>query len=722
MDWFLSRALSHVFAVIFCLSIYWTSAEASVTQNPKPGCDLNMKQCMFDYEYYQEGHIIIGGLFTVNTVLLDYDYENLPIMKFKLCAHVAVMEYRNLVGFLWIIDEINKNPDILPNITLGYHIYDSCGNAMNAIKHVLQILSGNKREAPNYSCRKQGKVAGFIGDSSSITSLPMAQIMGVYGYTQQTRSFYPAQFIFHRFRETQVELMDMETTVMFLNTLHSVYNDHNLLNDRIHYWGILLLLKHFAWKWVGIITSEDDNAERELWDLSQVITSHGICIEFIMKISEKEEENRKRMAVVKKSTSQLQKHVKRLFYKDPFGNKISFNERGEVTSKYYLINWKVQAYEKKRQTLSCDVGILDTSGQEHQHLEIFEKYILWKTGKIPQALCNDVCRPGQRKAPNGGFHTCCYDCVKCSEGEVSNTTDSDNCDSCHETEWPDEGKVKCIPKTLVFLSYEEDIMAAVFSFISMLFLFILMLILGVFIVFRDTPIIRANNRNLSFLLLVSIMLTFLCVFLFLGRPVDITCMLRHTSFGIIFSVTVSSILAKTIMVCIAFKATKPGSSLRQCVGVKVSNSIVLMCSSVQVLINVAWLSISPPFHEFDMHSYPGKIIIQCNEGSVIAFYSVWGYMGILAAMSFVLAFMVRTLPDSFNEAKYITFSMLVFCSVWIAMIPAYLSTKGKDMVAVEIFAILASGAGIVGCLFFPKCYVLLMRPEMNSRRQLLVKK
>ncbi|KAM8977744.1 vomeronasal type-2 receptor 26-like [Pelodytes ibericus] len=417
------------------------------------------------------------------------------------------------------------------------------------------------------------------------------------------------------------------------------------LYDRIHYWGILLLLKHFAWKWVGIITSKDDNAERELWDLSQVITSHGICIEFIMKISEKEAENRKRMAVIKKSTSQ-----------------------------------------------------------------------------IPQSVCNDVCPPGQRKTRNGGFHTCCYDCVKCSEGEVSNTTDSDHCDPCPDNEWPDEGKVKCIPKKYDFLSYEEDIMAAVFTFISMLFLFILILILGVFIIFRDTPIIRANNRNLSFLLLVSIMLTFLCVFLFIGPPVDITCMLRHTAFGIIFSVSVSSILAKTIMVCIAFKATKPGSSWRKWVGVKVSNSTVLMCSSVQVLINVVWLSISPPFHEFDMHSYPGKIIIQCNEGSVIAFYSVLGYMGILAAMSFVLAFMVRTLPDIFNEAKYITFSMLGFCSVWIAMIPAYLSSKGKDMVSVEIFAILASSAGIVGCIFFPKCYVLLMRPEMNSRRQLLGKK
>ncbi|CAH2299129.1 vomeronasal type-2 receptor 26-like [Pelobates cultripes] len=118
----------------------------------------------------------------------------------------------------------------------------------------------------------------------------------------------------------------------------------------------------------------------------------------------------------------------------------------------------------------------------------------------------------------------------------------------------------------------------------------------------NTPIVKANNKTLSFILLFSIMLSFLCVFLFIGRPVDITCMLRQTSFGVIFSVGVSSVLAKTIM-------------------------------------------------ELDTQSYKGRIIIQCNEGSVIAFYLELGYMGILAAISFVLAFMVRTLPDSFNEAK-----------------------------------------------------------------------
>ncbi|XP_077307242.1 vomeronasal type-2 receptor 26-like [Lithobates pipiens] len=292
---------------------------------------------------------------------------------------------------------------------------------------------------------------------------------------------------------------------------------------------------------------------------------------------------------------------------------------------------------------------------------------------------------------------------------------------CPDEEWPNEKKDRCVPKLVDFLFYTDTI-AVVFSAVSILCCLLTGLILGIFIHYQDTPIVKANNRNLSYLLLVSIMLSFLCVFLFLGHPVDVTCMLRVTSFGVIFSVAVSSLLAKSIMVCIAFKATKPGSPWRKWMGAKLPTFIIGVLSLVQVLICVTWLSISPPFQDRDTHSYQGKVIIQCNEGSVIGFYSVLGYMGLLAAVSFIIAFLARTLPDSFNEAKYITFSMLVFCSVWIAMIPAYLSTRGKYTVAVEVFAILASSSGLLGCIFFPKCYIILFRPDLNTKTVLLENK
>ncbi|XP_075125739.1 vomeronasal type-2 receptor 26-like [Leptodactylus fuscus] len=339
--------------------------------------------------------------------------------------------------------------------------------------------------------------------------------------------------------------------------------------------------------------------------------------------------------------------------------------------------------------------------------------------KFPVSRCSEPCLPGSRKKTRPTIHICCYDCAPCSEGEISNVTDADSCSKCQSDEWPNEKRDRCLPKVMEFISYHNDTIASVSSSISLFGCLVTGSIFRIFISYRDTPIVKANNRNLSYLLLVSIILSFLSVFLFLGRPSDVTCRLRETSFGVFFSVAVSSLLAKTVMVCVAFKSTKPGSPWRKWLSVKLPYTIVLLCSSFQVVICILWLSISPPFQDLDTQSYPEKIIIQCNEGSDLWFYSMLGYMGLLAAVSFLLAFMVRTLPDSFNEAKYITFSMLLFCSVWMAMIPAYLSTRGKYMVAVEIFAVMASSAGLLACVFFPKCFIILFRSEMNRKTDLL---
>ncbi|XP_077319435.1 vomeronasal type-2 receptor 26-like [Lithobates pipiens] len=414
--------------------------------------------------------------------------------------------------------------------------------------------------------------------------------------------------------------------------------------------------------------------------------------------------------------NQLHKYVKQL--KNPYktaDRMTFFDENGEFPFHYKIVNWMKSNHQLRRSL--TDVGSYTPWAKEEDQLHIDPNNIIWDEGNntMLESKCVDSCLPGNRKKPGSSIHSCCYDCAPCSEGQISNKTDSENCMKCPDDEWPNEKKDRCVPKFVEFLSYTGDPIAAVFSAVSILCCLLTGLILGIFIHYQDTPIVKANNRNLSYLLLVSIMLSFLCVFLFLGHPVDVTCMLRVTSFGVIFSVAISSLLAKSIMVCIAFKATKPGSPWRKWMGAKLPNFIMCVFSLVQVIICVTWLSISPPFQDRDIHSYQGKIIIQCNEGSVIGFYSVLGYMGLLAAVSFIIAFLARTLPHIFNEAKYITFSMLVFCSVWIAMIPAYLSTRGKYMVAVEVFAIITSSIGLLGCIFFPKCCIILLRPDLNTK-------
>ncbi|KAG7268358.1 hypothetical protein CRUP_019568 [Coryphaenoides rupestris] len=537
--------------------------------------------------------------------------------------------FRMVQTMIFTIEEINREGKLLPNVTLGYKIYDSCSTPYQALKAAMEADGNQARFRGHYRAGRPWSLHSGLRD--------------------------------------------------FLLRLHPSNPDASENPFLIPFWEEVFGCR------LGVSTE----------DLMGSASDMPLC-------SGSEDLKLRISYNVYKAVYAIAQAVKSMKSCKKEAGPFLLNACPDTTT---IQPWQLLHYLK-------EVDYVNQFGEETK----FDQ----NGDPVPQSVCSSPCPPGTRKAIRPNFPICCHDCVVCRAGEISNQTNSIECVRCLPLFWSNAERTACLPKEVDFLSF-SDTMGITLITIALLGSLCTCGVIFIFSCHISTPIVRANNSELSFLLLFSLTLCFLCSLTFIGRPSDWSCMLRHTAFGITFVLCISCVLGKTIVVLMAFRATLPGSNLMKWFGPVQQRAIITLSTLIQVIICIIWLTVAPPTPQKLMPRESAIVILLCDEGSALGFGLVLGYIGLLACLCLFLAFLARKLPDNFNEAKFITFSMLIFCAVWVAFIPAYISSPGKYAVAVEIFAILASSYGLLACIFAPKCYIILLRPEKNSRKHLMSK-
>uniref|UniRef100_A0A665TP64 Extracellular calcium-sensing receptor-like n=1 Tax=Echeneis naucrates TaxID=173247 RepID=A0A665TP64_ECHNA len=733
----------------------------------------------------KDGDILLGGIFSFHSSWKDrqdtFTHKPLPLE----CTSLNFREFQFAQAMLFAIGEINNSTDLLPGISLGYKMYDTCGSIARSVRVALALANGHETEsAPSDEpCTRPAQVLAIMGETSSSLCMAIATVIGPF-HIPMISHF-----------ATCACLSDKTKYPSFLRTIPSDYYQSRALAQ---------LVRHFGWTWVGAIRTNDDYGNNGMATFTETAQQLDICLEYSVAFfrTDPPKKIQKIIDIIRTSSSKVivaflshmdmdvlihelskynltgyqwvgseswifdsqtaerdihhildgaiglsipRAHVSgmREFildvkplnssrnqkectgHEDVTGVRNSFTDMSlmpifnNVYKGVYAVAHALHSILGCNETCNNKVHLSDIQPNSYLQLNLQNIFLLFLM-QVPVSVCSEKCPPGTRKVLQKGKPVCCYDCIRCAEGEISNVTDSITCIRCHPEFWSNDRRDACVKKEAEFLSYEE-IMGALLSAAALFGACMTVVVAFIFFKYRKTPIVRANNSELSFLLLFSLTLCFLCSLTFIGRPSEWSCMLRHTAFGITFVLCISCVLGKTIVVLMAFRATLPGSNVMKWFGTTQQRLSVVAFTLIQVLICIVWLTVSPPFPLKNLKEFKDKIILECALGSAVGFWAVLGYIGLLAMLCFLLAFLARKLPDNFNEAKFITFSMLIFCAVWITFIPAYVSSPGKFSVAVEIFAILASTFGLLICIFIPKCYIILLKPEKNTKKNMMGK-
>ncbi|XP_036438199.1 metabotropic glutamate receptor 1 [Colossoma macropomum] len=385
------------------------------------------------------------------------------------------------------------------------------------------------------------------------------------------------------------------------------------------------------------------------------------------------------------------------------GEEVYFDENGDSPGRYDIMN--LQYVEELGRYDYINVG------SWHEGLLSIDDYkLMTNRSEMVRSVCSEPCSKGQIKVIRKGEVSCCWICTTCKDNEY--VQDEFTCKACDLGWWPDNDLAGCQPLPLKYLEWSsvESIVAVVFSCLGIL---VTLFVTFVFIQYRDTPVVKSSSRELCYIILAGIFLGYICPFTLIARPTVISCYLQRLLVGLSSAMCYSALVTKTNRIARILAGSKKKICTRKPRFMSAWAQVVIafILISLQLTLEITLIVLEPPE---PIKSYPSirEVYLICNTSN-LGMVAPLGYNGLLIMSCTYYAFKTRNVPANFNEAKYIAFTMYTTCIIWLAFVPIYFGSNYK--IITTSFSVSLSVTVALGCMFTPKMYIIIAKPERNVR-------
>ncbi|TNM86959.1 hypothetical protein fugu_007189 [Takifugu bimaculatus] len=412
----------------------------------------------------------------------------------------------------------------------------------------------------------------------------------------------------------------------------------------------------------------------------------------------------------------LLKYIRNTSFNGSAGTSVLFNKNGDAPGRYDLFQFQMT------NTSTPEYKVV---GQWVETLHLKLEELQWPNGEqeVPISVCSLPCKTGERKKRVKGM-PCCWHCELCDGYQYQ--YDETSCRLCAYDMRPNPNRTACQHIPIVKLEWHSP-WAIIPVFLAMLGIIATIFVMATFVRYNDTPIVRASGRELSYVLLTGIFLCYIITFLMIAKPDVAVCAFRRIFLGLGMCISYAALLTKTNRIYRIFEQGKQTVTAPRFISPTSQIAITSSLICVQLLGVLVWFAVDPPntIVDYDeqktINPMLARGVLKCDITDLQIICSL-GYSILLMVTCTIYAIKTRDVPEDFNEAKPIGFTMYTTCIVWLAFIPIFFGTaQSAEKMYIQTTTLTISmnlsASVALGMLYMPKVYIIIFHPEMNVQKR-----